>query len=173
MKHLSTYSLLTLLTHQHNLTPTTTTSLTTTMGLIDRIQAKLELFRLEQRYTNRKNRRTAFSSDAIYVDGEYVYASSNNTGSSSRSNQSLGSEASRSTTASTNFDSNSASAKAAKRRSMMAFPGESVAEIETRVESGNEMGPQRRWSRNWGKGRNEEKRRSMAVVREARWEDGQ
>lgn len=55
LKHLSTYSLLTLLTHQHNLTPTTTTSLTTTMGLIDRIQAKLELFRLEQRYTNRKN----------------------------------------------------------------------------------------------------------------------
>ncbi len=145
------------------------------MGLINRIQAKLELFRLEQRYANRKNRRTAFSSDAICVDGEYVYASSNNTGSSSRSNQSLGSEASRSTTASTNFDSSSASAKAAKRRLMMVFSGETVADIETRVEAGNETqvgGPQRRWSRNWGKGRSEEKR-SMAVVREARWEDGQ
>ncbi|OBT81576.1 hypothetical protein VE02_09339 [Pseudogymnoascus sp. 03VT05] len=142
------------------------------MGLINRIQAKLELFRLEQRYTNRKNRRTAFSSDAIYVDGEYVYASSNNTGSSSRSDQSLGSSASRSTTA---FDAASASAKAAKRRSMMVFSGESAADIETRVEAGNEVGaPQRRWSRNWGKGnRAEEKRRSMAVVREARWEDGQ
>ncbi|OBT76324.1 hypothetical protein VF21_03321 [Pseudogymnoascus sp. 05NY08] len=142
------------------------------MGLINRIQAKLELFRLEQRYTNRKNRRTAFSSDAIYVDGEYVYASSNNTGSSSRSDQSLGSSASRSTTA---FDAASASAKAAKRRSMMVFSGESAADIETMVEAGNEVGaPQRRWSRNWGKGnRAEEKRRSMAVVREARWEDGQ
>ncbi|KFY23159.1 hypothetical protein V493_06046 [Pseudogymnoascus sp. VKM F-4281 (FW-2241)] len=144
------------------------------MGLINRIQAKLELFRLEQRYTNRKNRRTAFSSDAIYVDGEYVYASSNNTGSSSRSDQSMGSEASRS---STNFDSSITSAKAAKRRSMMVFPGEPVADIETRVEGGNEAqvgGPQRRWSRNWGKGkRDEDKRRSMAVVREARWEDGQ
>lgn len=148
------------------------------MGLINRIQAKLELFRLEQRYTNRKNRRTAFSSDAIYVDGEYVYASSNNTGSSSRSNQSMGSDASRSSSNS-NFDSNKTpAARAAKRRSMMAFPGEPVAEIETRVEAGNAMPPteglQRRWSRNWGKGkRDEEKRRSMAVVREARWEDGQ
>ncbi|ELR05503.1 hypothetical protein VC83_07272 [Pseudogymnoascus destructans] len=144
------------------------------MGLINRIQAKLELFRLEQRYTNRKNRRTAFSSDAIYVDGEYVYASSNTTGSSSRSDQSMGSAATRSATPSTAFDSASATAKAAKRRSMMVFSGESAADIETRVEAGNEMGaPQRRWSRNWGKNRAEEKRRSMAVVREARWEDGQ
>ncbi|KFY15949.1 hypothetical protein V491_05497 [Pseudogymnoascus sp. VKM F-3775] len=80
----------------------------------------------------------------------------------------MGSEASRSTTASNNFDN----AKAAKRRSMMAFPSETVADIETRVESGNEMGPQRRWSRNWGKGRREDdKRRSMAVVQETRWED--
>ncbi|OBT49244.1 hypothetical protein VE00_00180 [Pseudogymnoascus sp. WSF 3629] len=143
------------------------------MGLINRIQAKLELFRLEQRYTNRKNRRTAFSSDAIYVDGEYVYASSNTTGSSSRSNQSLGSSISRSTTAGTAFDSASATAKAAKRRSMMVFSGETAADIETRVEAGNEVGaPQRRWSRNWGK-KGEDKRRSMAVVREARWEDGQ
>ena len=142
------------------------------MGLLDRIQSKLELFRLEQRYTNRKNRRTAFSSDAIYVDGEYVYASSNNTGSSNRSEQSMGSAASRSTTASTAFDAASASAKAAKRRSMMAFSGESAADIETRVEAGNDMGaPQRRWSRNWGKGRREEKRRSMAVVHESRWAD--
>ncbi|OBT65727.1 hypothetical protein VE03_03329 [Pseudogymnoascus sp. 23342-1-I1] len=142
------------------------------MGLINRIQAKLELFRLEQRYTNRKNRRTAFSSDAVYVDGEYVYASSNNTGSSNRSNQSMASEASRSTT---NFENTSATAKAAKRRSMMVFSGDRVADIETRVESGNEpVGvPQRRWSRNWGKGgREDDKRRSMAVVSEGRWESG-
>ena len=137
------------------------------MGLLDRIQAKLELFRLEQRYTNRRNRRTAFSSDAIYVDGEYVYAASNNTGSSSRSNQStqsMQSELSRSNT------------NAAKRRSIAAFPSESFPDIETEEEqvdvTQSEL-PQRRWSRNWGKARREEKRRSMAVVREIRWEDGE
>ncbi|ORY13241.1 hypothetical protein BCR34DRAFT_481394 [Clohesyomyces aquaticus] len=45
------------------------------MGLIERLQAKLELYRLEQRYT-RRDKRTTFYSDAQYVDGEYVYASS-------------------------------------------------------------------------------------------------
>ena len=44
-------------------------------GLIERIQAKIELFRLEQRYT-RREKRTTFFSDAQYVDGEYIYASS-------------------------------------------------------------------------------------------------
>lgn len=43
------------------------------MGFFDKLNAKLELFKLEQRYTRRK-RRTTFISDAIYVDGEYVYA---------------------------------------------------------------------------------------------------
>ena len=53
--------------------------------LIDRIQAKLELFRLEQRYTRRRNRRSTFVSNAIYVDGEYVYQTPNTTGSSADS----------------------------------------------------------------------------------------
>ncbi|EON65559.1 hypothetical protein W97_04797 [Coniosporium apollinis CBS 100218] len=44
------------------------------MGLLDKIQAKLELYRLEQRYT-RRSKRTTFVSDAQYVDGEYVYQS--------------------------------------------------------------------------------------------------
>lgn len=52
------------------------------MGLIDRIQAKIELFRLEQRYTRRRHRRSTFVSNAIYVDGEYIYQSPNTTGSS-------------------------------------------------------------------------------------------
>jgi hypothetical protein len=52
------------------------------MGLLDRIQAKLELFRLEQRYTRRRHRRSTFVSNAIYVDGEYIYNSPNTTGSS-------------------------------------------------------------------------------------------
>lgn len=55
------------------------------MHLIDRIQNKLELFRLESRYTKNRNRRSTFVSEAVYVDGEYVYASSNNTGSSTNS----------------------------------------------------------------------------------------
>lgn len=52
------------------------------MGLFERIQAKIELFRLEQRYTRRRNRRSTFVSNAIYVDGEYIYQSPNSTGSS-------------------------------------------------------------------------------------------
>ncbi|OAQ66558.1 hypothetical protein VFPPC_14348 [Pochonia chlamydosporia 170] len=54
-------------------------------SLIDRIQAKLELFRLEQRYTRRRNRRSTFQSNAIYVDGEYIYQTPNTTGSSADS----------------------------------------------------------------------------------------
>jgi hypothetical protein len=63
------------------------------MGLFEKIQARtshgfallsvtavillthllgLELYRLEQRYTKRA-KRTTFISDAVYVDGEYIY----------------------------------------------------------------------------------------------------
>ncbi|KAG4026550.1 hypothetical protein MFRU_039g00280 [Monilinia fructicola] len=45
--------------------------------LIDIINQKLELYRLEKRYINSRNRRSTFVSDAVYVDGEYY--SSNNT----------------------------------------------------------------------------------------------
>ncbi|KAK0101557.1 hypothetical protein ONS95_006722 [Cadophora gregata] len=44
------------------------------MNLIDLINSKLELFRLEQRYTRRRNRRSTFVSEAQYVDGEYIYS---------------------------------------------------------------------------------------------------
>ncbi|KAH7369986.1 hypothetical protein BKA65DRAFT_386299, partial [Rhexocercosporidium sp. MPI-PUGE-AT-0058] len=44
------------------------------MHLFDLINSKLELFRLEQRYTRRRNRRSTFVSDAQYVDGEYIYS---------------------------------------------------------------------------------------------------
>ncbi|PWI72463.1 hypothetical protein PCL_11086 [Purpureocillium lilacinum] len=54
-------------------------------SIIDRIQAKLELFRLEQRYTRRRHRRSTFVSNAIYVDGEYIYQTPNSTGSSTDS----------------------------------------------------------------------------------------
>ncbi|KAF2083323.1 hypothetical protein K490DRAFT_69923 [Saccharata proteae CBS 121410] len=61
------------------------------MGLFEKLQTKLELYRLQQRYT-RRDKRTTFISDAVYVDGEYVYSSpsspsrkhSNSTSSASR-----------------------------------------------------------------------------------------
>ncbi|KAK3290879.1 uncharacterized protein B0H64DRAFT_446697 [Chaetomium fimeti] len=57
------------------------------MGLFERIQAKIELFRLEQRYTRRRHRRSTFVSNAIYVDGEYIYQSPNTTGSSANTSR--------------------------------------------------------------------------------------
>ncbi|QKX63562.1 uncharacterized protein TRUGW13939_10733 [Talaromyces rugulosus] len=44
------------------------------MGFLDRLQSRLEVYRLEQRYTRRRQRATLFN-DAQYVDGEYVYTS--------------------------------------------------------------------------------------------------
>ncbi|KAL5606791.1 hypothetical protein BROUX41_003171 [Berkeleyomyces rouxiae] len=63
------------------------------MGIIDRIQAKLELMRLEKRYTRHRHRRSTFQTNAVYVDGEYIYQTPNVTGSSdysSASNSSSG-----------------------------------------------------------------------------------
>jgi hypothetical protein len=53
------------------------------MHLIDLLHQKIELFRLEQRYTRRRNRRSTFVSEAQYVDGEYIY--SNNSAYSGKS----------------------------------------------------------------------------------------
>jgi predicted component of type VI protein secretion system len=58
-------------------------------SLMDKIQAKLELFRLEQRYTRRRHRRSTFVSNAVYVDGEYVYQTPSSTGSSSSSSRNI------------------------------------------------------------------------------------
>ncbi|KAJ9158024.1 hypothetical protein NKR19_g3725 [Coniochaeta hoffmannii] len=52
------------------------------VSIFERIQAKIELFRLEQRYTRRRHRRSTFVSNAVYVDGEYIYNTPNTTGSS-------------------------------------------------------------------------------------------
>ncbi|KAJ5088770.1 hypothetical protein N7456_012386 [Penicillium angulare] len=62
------------------------------LSLIDKLQAKLELYRLEQRYGRRKHRST-FSTGAMYVDGEYVYNTGTGTNSptSTISKQSTGS----------------------------------------------------------------------------------
>ncbi|OAA59588.1 hypothetical protein SPI_05786 [Niveomyces insectorum RCEF 264] len=64
-------------------------------NFIERIQAKIELFRLEQRYTRRRNRRSTFVSNAIYVDGEYIYQTPASTGSSSNTSASATSSQSR------------------------------------------------------------------------------
>lgn len=57
-------------------------------SIFQKIQKKLELYRLEQRYTRNRNRRTTFISNATYVDGEYVYNTPTNTGSSTNSSTS-------------------------------------------------------------------------------------
>ncbi|KAI5863826.1 hypothetical protein GGS23DRAFT_515934 [Durotheca rogersii] len=61
--------------------------------LFEKIQAKIELFRLEQRYTRNRHRRSAFISNAIYVDGEYIYQTPNATGSSTNSSSTANSSA--------------------------------------------------------------------------------
>ncbi|CAD0107514.1 unnamed protein product [Aureobasidium uvarum] len=42
------------------------------MGFMDSIRAKVELYRLEQRYA-RRDKRSTFTTGARYVDGEYVF----------------------------------------------------------------------------------------------------
>lgn len=64
------------------------TLLPNTMGIIEKLQAKIELYRLEQRYARRKHR-TSFH-DVQYVDGEYVFNSSLNSPTSSVSKHSTG-----------------------------------------------------------------------------------
>ncbi|KAI1112853.1 hypothetical protein F5Y14DRAFT_452542 [Nemania sp. NC0429] len=76
------------------------------MGFFEKIQAKLEIYRLEKRYTRNRHRRSTFISNAMYVDGEYVYQTPSSTGSSTNS--------------STNNSTNSirTSARTAARRSL-------------------------------------------------------
>ncbi|RVD80849.1 uncharacterized protein DFL_008736 [Arthrobotrys flagrans] len=45
------------------------------MGIFEKLSQKIELFKLEQRYTKR-SRRTTFICDAYYIDGEYIYGPS-------------------------------------------------------------------------------------------------
>ncbi|MCJ1391948.1 hypothetical protein MMC18_004815 [Xylographa bjoerkii] len=47
------------------------------MGFLEKLQEKLELYRLEQRYTRRKNK-PAF--EAQYIDGEYIYTTPSSAG---------------------------------------------------------------------------------------------
>ncbi|CAK3901431.1 Hypothetical predicted protein [Lecanosticta acicola] len=45
------------------------------MGFMEKLRAKYDIYKLQQRYT-RREKRTTFISDARYVDGEYVYNTS-------------------------------------------------------------------------------------------------
>ncbi|MCJ1416736.1 hypothetical protein MMC32_003074 [Xylographa parallela] len=51
------------------------------MGFFERMQEKLEHYRLEQRYTRRKNK-SEF--EAQYIEGEYVYTTPSSAGSGSQ-----------------------------------------------------------------------------------------
>ncbi|KAG8162303.1 hypothetical protein KVR01_008068 [Diaporthe batatas] len=84
-------------------------------GLFERIQSKIDLWRLEQRYTRRRNRRSTFVSNAIYVDGEYIYQTPNATGSSNNSSQ-FDSSASPSPTHAQTFHSQSETTTAPKEQ---------------------------------------------------------
>ncbi|KAH8777542.1 hypothetical protein F5883DRAFT_235748 [Diaporthe sp. PMI_573] len=87
-------------------------------GIFERIQSKIDIWRLEQRYTRRRNRRSTFVSNAIYVDGEYIYQTPNATGSSNNSNSSSAyeSSASPSPTHAQTFSPETTSAQATKER---------------------------------------------------------
>jgi len=112
------------------------------MNLIDLIHAKLELFRLEQRYTKRRNRRSTFVSDAQYVDGEYVYAPS------------------------------SPSKRASVVRFSSAESEESAASAQDGSDVAREKGSRSAAYGRWGKSpRPITKRRSMVTVHEVNWEE--
>ncbi len=120
------------------------------VNLIDLISSKIELFRLEQRYTKRRNRRSTFVSDAQYVDGEYIY----NIPSPTNKRHSV-----------VHFSSHESSSDSSGSR-------ESVAEEATspREGQGEQAAPGARKSR-WNSAR-AFKRRSMVTVQEVRWEEG-
>ena len=65
------------------------------MGLLDSLRAKLEIYRLEQRYT-RRDKRSTWVSGAQYVDGEYVYGNESTVSSPTSSTNSGGSGSSKS-----------------------------------------------------------------------------
>ncbi|KAN0083574.1 hypothetical protein V8E54_002662 [Elaphomyces granulatus] len=58
------------------------------MNLLEKLQSKIELYRLEQRYMRRKHR-TTFPGDVHYVNGEYVYANSAQTSPTSTTSPSI------------------------------------------------------------------------------------
>lgn len=124
------------------------------MNLLDLIHQKLELFRLEQRYTRRRNRRSTFVSEAQYVDGEYIYAQ--NTSYSAKCSSGSDSE-------DVNTYDNGNGARGY---------GAGAAEREGKSNGGKGSRRLSRMASGWGNGSmNANKRQSRVNVREVRWED--
>jgi hypothetical protein len=155
-------------------------------NLLDLIQSKIELFRLEQRYTKRRHRRSTFVSDAIYVDGEYVYAQPSPTKRHSvaqfpsQSSSSVDTEFVPSPTMS-GTSTNPYRSSMPGYGSNNPYRREFVSENEFRGEQHEKEGQfgsfgslekqtTGRKSR-WGSVRMLGKRRSMVTVQEVRWED--
>lgn len=80
------------------------------MKLFELIQSKIDVIRLERRYTRGRDRRSTFVSDAMYVDGEYVYNVS-----AKASQHTGGSSTSEASKTSTNPSTNGSMGKAASR----------------------------------------------------------
>lgn len=121
------------------------------MKIIDLFQSKLEIFRLEQRYTKRRNRRSTFVSEAVYVDGEYIYATPPGSPSSS-----------------------SAASKTSGRSSPGLSPVDDVADSFVAASPSSRPKFPRRgsWrSSRWGSSDKKMDAPSMATMHEARWED--
>ncbi|TVY16744.1 hypothetical protein LARI1_G004776 [Lachnellula arida] len=116
------------------------------MNLIDLISQKLEIIRLEKRYTRRRNRRSTFVSEAQYVDGEYVY--------SPNSAYSLKCSAGNS-----DNDDDSGSKDSSSK-------GSSQSKASSRM---SKMGLEKM---DWRKGREERDDKSRVSVREVKWDDG-
>jgi hypothetical protein len=114
------------------------------VNLFDLLHQKIEIFRLEQRYTKRRNRRSTFVSEAQYVDGEYIYSPTSSysakcsTGSSD--NEAEGKER--------ESDIGSKESKGSRRLSKMGLD-----------------------KMDWRRGR-EDKRQSRVSVREVKWDGG-
>jgi len=113
------------------------------VNLFDLLQQKIELFRLEQRYTRRRNRRSTFVSEAQYIDGEYIY-SPTSTYSAKCSAGSSDSEAE-----GKDSDNGSKESKSSRRLSKMGLE-----------------------KMDWRKGRDVDKRQSRVSVREVKWDGG-
>lgn len=122
------------------------------VNLIDLLQQRIEIFRLEQRYTKRRNRRSTFVSDALYVDGEYIYSptSSPSTSSYSAKCSAAGnSDSEASEAGSKESDTASKEVKASRRLSRMGLD-----------------------RMDWRRGREEKQAREQArvSVREVKWD---
>ncbi|RFU28408.1 hypothetical protein B7463_g7952, partial [Scytalidium lignicola] len=160
------------------------------VNLIDLFHQKLELFRLEQRYTRRRHRRSTFVSEAQYVDGEYIYNSSSAHATSYSAKISAGHSPSPSprshtqnpwSTSTSGSGSGSGSDSDRSEEREREYERDQVPEMrEPRPQQKDSVGRGlgRRLSRmsmggslDW-KNRGQSKRESMASGREVRWEDG-